>query len=168
MDDPKYALYEHERRFLVRAGDCPELPRRGRLIEDLYLDAGSLRLRMVTDETTGEREFKFCKKYPSADPVSGPIVNIYLTELEHEALARLPGAWLRKRRRRVEGFSVDQFQGPLEGLLLCEAEAASREAVLALAFPAWAREEVTEDPFFTGGNLCRVSAAELRARLAAM
>jgi CYTH domain-containing protein len=166
MADPKYALRENERRFLVSPDDCPPLGPSARLITDLYLDAGRLRLRMVMDEATGEREFKLCKKYPGSDPVSGAIVNIYLTEVEHEALARLPGAWLRKRRHRVDGFVVDRFLGPLEGLILCEAEAESRELVLKIQFPAWAGREVTDDPFFTGGSLSRAAASDLKARLA--
>lgn len=45
--------------------------------------------------------------------------------------------------------------------------AKSREAVLALTFPPWAGRQVTGDPFFTGGNLSTLTAAELAARLEA-
>jgi CYTH domain-containing protein len=168
-DLPKYALLENERRFLVL--QRPDLTgTRARLIEDLYLDAGRLRLRRVT-ESDSATEYKLCKKYGSADPASGPIVNIYLTAEEHAALAVLPGKPLRKRRHTVahggRPFSVDVFEGPLAGLVMCEAEAATPQAVRALAFPPWAGREVTDEPFFSGGHLAALTAEALAARLAA-
>jgi CYTH domain-containing protein len=79
------------------------------------------------------------------------------------------GRTITKRRYRLahggRGFGVDVFEGELAGLVLCEAEADSRAAVMALTFPPWAGREVTDDPFFTGGNLCTLSAADLAARL---
>lgn len=171
---PKYALLENERRFLVR--EPPELAGvRARLIEDLYLDAGRLRLRRVSHFDGSPPEHKLCKKYGSADPASGPIVNIYLTADEHAALAAaLPGRPLRKRRYTVRhadrAFSVDVFEGALAGLVMCEAEAPTPTAIRALGFPPWAAPEVTGDPFFSGGHLCGVTpdalAARLRERLA--
>src|SRR5580693_6584865 len=100
MQTPKYALLENERRFLVTK--VPDLTgAHVRLIEDLYLQGGRLRLRKVTHFDGAANEFKLCKKYGSPDPVSGPIVNIYLTAVEHASLADLPGRPLRKRRHRV-------------------------------------------------------------------
>lgn len=167
MPSPKYALLENERRFL--APNPPDLSAAPvRLIEDRYLE-GRLRLRRITHADGQAPEFKLCKKYGSDDPVSAPIVNIYLTEAEHAALASLPGWPLAKRRYRVvhEGqpFSVDVFEGALAGLVLCEKEAGSAAAIRNVAFPPWATLEVTADTFFTGGNLCRTTAEALRARL---
>jgi CYTH domain-containing protein len=166
---PKYARLENERRFLVpTAPDLAGLP--FRRIEDRYLDGTRMRLRAMTDSATGARELKFCKKYGGEDPVSAPIVNIYLSEAEHALLAALPGRMLTKRRYRLphggREFGLDLFEDELAGLALCEAEADSREAVLALTFPPWAAREVSDDSFFTGGNLCRITAAELATRLA--
>lgn len=167
---PKYARLENERRFLVDPDALPDLAGLAfRRIEDRYVDGTQLRLRAMTDSATGARELKFCKKYGGEDPVSAPIVNIYLSEAEHAALAALPAHPVVKRRYRLmhEGraFGVDVFEGALAGLLLCEAEADSHAAVLAIGFPPWAAREVTEDPFFTGGHLCGITAAELAARL---
>ena len=164
---PKYAKLENERRFLVL--DCPDLSSTAfRVIEDVYLKDSRLRLRAIT-HPDGARDFKLCKKYESADPASGPIVNIYLSATEHAALSALPGQPLRKRRYRVEwgdrAFGIDVFDGALAGLVLCEAEAASPEAIRSLAFPPWASREVTAERFFTGGNLAHVTVAELRMRL---
>lgn len=171
MQLPKYAVLENERRFLVRreAVDALAISRR-RLIEDRYLSGGRMRLRAITDEATGEREFKLCKKYGSADVVSEPIVNIYLSEAEHAAFAILPGADIVKRRCAVEHagrtFSVDLFLGRLDGLAICEAEAATRDDILALAFPPWAAVEITADAFFSGANLATAAPADVRRRTA--
>ena len=172
MTLPKYAKLENERRFLVDAARLPDLAGLPfRRIEDRYVIGTRLRLRSMTDSATGARELKFCKKYPGDDPVSGPITNLYLSEAEHAVLAALPARVISKRRYRLDhdgrGFGVDVFEGELVGLRLCEAEAESREAILALAFPPWAAREVTADPFFTGGNLSTITAAELARRLAA-
>lgn len=172
MDIPKYARLEIERRFLVDRARAPDLrPLPFSLIEDLYIDGGRLRLRTLTDSRTGARTFKLGKKYAGGDPMAAPITNLYLTQAEHATFAGLPGAPLSKVRHRLEHArttfsSVDVFLGELQGLVLCESEAATREAALALKVPPWAAREVTDDPFFTGGNLCRVSAAELKRRLA--
>jgi hypothetical protein len=168
---PKYAILEHERRFLVLdPPDLTDAPRR--LIEDVYLDCGRLRLRRTTHFDGHPPEFKLCKKYGSDDPLSGPITNLYLTSEEHAALGVLPGRPLRKLRHRVswngESYGVDVFDGELRGLVLAEAERASVEAARAVPTPAWAAREVTADPFFAGGHLAGLGADTLAARLAAM
>ena len=48
---------------------------------------------------------------------------------------------------------------------MCEVEADSLEELMAIEPPPYARHEVTADPFFTGGNLCRTSRADLLAKL---
>lgn len=172
MVPPKYALLEHERRALVDPARLPDLSAvAADLIEDLYLDGGRLRLRALT-RPDGARVYKLCKKYPSDDPSGGPIANLYLDEAEYRTLARLPGRPIRKRRHRlpVDGvvFAVDVFEGDLAGLVLCEAEADSAAALAAIVFPDWASPEVTANPGFTGGLLCRETAVTLAARLDAV
>ena len=169
MDLPKYAKLEIERRALVDPDLCPDFAdERFYLIDDLYFDGGRLRLRAMTDSKTAHQTFKLCKKYASNDAISGPIVNIYLDAAEHAAFTRLPSRSIRKRRHRqkVGGvtFAIDFFEGDLEGLILCEAEASTPQAVRAIVFPLWASVEVSDDPFFRGGNLCRVSRKALAAR----
>lgn len=166
MDLPKYAKLEIERRFLVNPARAPNLAGLGfRRIEDRYLDGTRLRLRAIID-AAGVREFKFCKKYEGGDPIAGPIVNMYVTKAEHAALAAIPAATISKRRYRIDGFSLDVFDGALADLMVCEAEFPTIEAAQAAAFPAWTHREVTGELFFTGGALCRVAASKLKARLA--
>jgi CYTH domain-containing protein len=167
---PKYAILENERRFLVRPGVVEALPVAARRrIEDRYLDGARMRLRRIVDEGSGQIEFKLCKKYGSADPISEPIVNIYLTAEEHAAFAILPGVDIAKRRLSIEhagrAFSLDLFEGPLQGLVICEAEAPSRDDVVALQFPPWVGPEVTADAFFSGANLASADPREVRQRV---
>jgi CYTH domain-containing protein len=62
-------------------------------------------------------------------------------------------------------FSIDVFEGELDGLILCETEAEGLEELMAIQPPVYVRHEVTEDPFFAGGNLCRTPRAELLRKL---
>ena len=170
---PKYAEAENERRFLIARGQAPDLKGAAcSLIKDLYVRDTRLRLRSMTDPATGQRVFKLCKKYPTDDPLSGPIVNVYLSSEEFALLSRLPGWFIRKKRHRLEvdgrTFAVDVFQGELSGLVLCEAEDESPEALSGVVPPPWVSAEVTADPFFTGGQLCKATPAELAERLAAV
>jgi len=92
-----------------------------------------------------------------------PVVTVWLSSAEYDALRSLPGRDLSKRRYYDEQndecaglvISIDVFQGELEGLILCETETESLDAWQAAQFPQYARREVTEDRFFTGGSLCR-------------
>lgn len=171
MRIPKYAQLENERRFLIT--ECPDLSKiTFRLIEDLYISESRLRLRSITHADGQQQAFKFCKKYPSDDIGSGAIVNVYLTADEHRTLSQLPGRRIRKRRYSLDfaatTFSLDVFEDQLAGLVLCEVEAASAASLELIVAPTWAQYEVTDDPFFTGGNLVNISASVLRAKLSSM
>ena len=171
MEIPKYAAMEIERRFLV--AHCPNLSgARMRVIEDVYLEGSRMRLRAITHADGRPGEYKLCKKYPSAEALRGPIVNLYLSAQEHALLAALPGAAVRKRRYSMPWadwtFSIDVFEGELSGLTLSEVEADSVEEVARIGLPPWVSQEVTTDPFFTGGALSRTSAEDLRRRLEAL
>lgn len=170
MDIPKYARVEIERRALVDPALCPRLKDEPfDLIEDLYVARTRLRLRKMTDAGAAHATYKFCKKYPTPNSMSGLIVNTYLDAAEYAVLRSLPGHEIRKRRYRIliagVHFGIDVFQGDLDGLILCEFEAPTLEAARAVGFPRWAPVEVTDDPFFTGGNLCRIKPEQLLTRL---
>jgi CYTH domain-containing protein len=168
---PKYARWEHERRFLVRAEHARALPTepRTRLIEDRYLSCGRLRLRTLTDSDSGAVTYKLTKKYLSDSALSQPIVTVLLSRDEHAALRGLSGADLRKRRYYddVGGhiFGVDVFEGPLAGLVLCSVETDTAEELGRVEPPGYTGPEVTEDVFFTGGRLCVASAEDVARAL---
>ena len=62
---------------------------------------------------------------------------------------------------------IDLFSGPLRGLVLAEVERANDNDLLRLTPPSFAIGEVTDDPFFTGGRLVQLSAADFRVWLVA-
>ena len=164
-DLPKYAHWVAERRFLVDGERMPALDDGGaRRMEDLYIDGGRLRLRVIT-YPGGQQEFKLAKKYAADNPLIGPMTNLYLTAEEHAALDGLPGTRLAKRRHRVGAFTVDVFEGDLAGLVLAECEASNRMAAMAVEIPEWCIREVTPEPFFTGWSLSQRSAADLAREL---
>ncbi|HEV3332984.1 MAG TPA: hypothetical protein VG096_18480 [Bryobacteraceae bacterium] len=169
---PKYARLENERRFLVDpdSGWQRNVKPYSKSLQDRYLDGGRLRLRRSQDSDTGRVAFKLTKKYESESSFSQPIVSVQLWLAEYEALASLPGRNLTKTRHydEYEGcvFSIDVFQGGLAGLILCEPEAETPQALQEIRFPPYALWEVTEEAFFTGGSLCRGKRPEVEAAIA--
>jgi CYTH domain-containing protein len=165
---PKYARPEYERRFLV--GDIPDLSGAAfRLIDDLYLNDTRLRLRKIVCDD-GDTQYKLCKKYPDVggDPLA--IVNVYLTSQEYDVFSALAGKGIRKWRYNIasSALCLDVFEDQLTGLVLCEIEAESAASLEAHTLPHWIGRDVSDDPFFTGGNLASIDAAQLSAKLASL
>lgn len=170
-EESKYTRVEYERRFLV----SPRSDWRGavesysKTFEDKYLRHARLRLRILTDSDTGRQIIKLTKKFESASPYFQSISRILLSPREYELLDGLEGDRLKKIRyyHNYDGrvFSIDVFEGELNGLVLCEVEAEGIEELMLAEPPAYAKYEVTEDAFFTGGNLCRTTRAELLRKL---
>ena len=82
--------------------------------------------------------------------------------LQPHELALLKGALvgktLRKRRHRLASsdgvvLAVDEFDGPLTGLMTLEAEFPSVDAMRRFEAPWYAGAEVTENASFCGGRL---------------
>jgi CYTH domain-containing protein len=90
------------------------------------------------------------------------MTNIYLSEAEFQLLGQLDGAVLSKTRwqwsvaKRV--FSVDQFGGALEGIVLAEIEL-PLDAEPA-APPPLMVADVTEDDRFSGSRLAVLTRSE--------
>jgi len=170
-EETKYTRVEYERRFLV----APQADWRSaaesysKTFEDKYLRHARLRLRILTDSDTGRRVIKLTKKFESPSPYFRTISRILLSPGEYDLLDGLEGDRLKKVRHyhnyRDRVFSIDVFEGELDGLVLCEVEADGLEELMAAEPPAYARKEVTEDPFFTGGSLCRTTRADLLRKL---
>jgi CYTH domain-containing protein len=121
---------------------------------------------------TGRRLIKLNKKFDSASPYFRTISRILLSPSEYEIFDGIEGDRLRKTRyyHNYSGrvFSIDVFEGELAGLVLCETEAESLRDLMLAEPPAYAKQEVTEDAFFTGGNLSRTTRTELRRKLSAV
>jgi len=156
---PKYAHWVAERRFLVDPANLPELDASdARVIEDLYIEGGRLRLRRIT-LPNGEQEFKLAKKYAPDNPLIGPMTNLYLDAEEYAVVSGLPGAKVVKRRHKIGAFTVDVFEAPFEGLVTAECEATNRMAAMAFDIPSWCVREVTNDVAYTGWKLAQAQAA---------
>jgi len=172
-EETKYSRIEYERRFLIAPGTEWKsfVESYSKTYEDKYLRGTRLRLRILTDSDTGRRVLKLNKKSESLSPYFRNVNRILLSPDEYEFLDQLEGDRLRKTRYyhnhlgRV--FSIDVFEGELEGLVLCETEAESLDELMSVELPSFVSHEVTEDSFFEGGNLCRTTRAELRRKLSA-
>jgi len=171
LEETKYSRIEYERRFLVSppANWKRDVESYWKTFEDKYLRDTRLRLRVLTDSDTGRRVLKLNKKFDSPSPWFRKVSRILLSPTEYDLLDGLEGDRLRKTRYyhnylgRV--FSIDVFEGELDGLVLCETEADELEELMSAEPPVYAKREVTDDPFFDGGNLCRTTRADLMRRL---
>jgi CYTH domain-containing protein len=171
VEELRYTRVEYERRFLV----SPHADWRGAIesysktFEDKYLRDTRLRLRILTDSDTGRRVIKLNKKFESPSPYFRTVSRILLSQSEYELLDGLEGDQLKKIRYyqnyRGRVFSIDVFQGELDGLVLCETEADGLEDLMSAEPPPYAKHEVTQDRFFEGGNLCRTVGTDLVRKL---
>lgn len=175
----KYAQIERERRFLLQ-GVPDGLPVDSPFIHiaDYYLPHTRLRLRQVTDEEGAVIALKLTQKFLNSgfdklsqrEGVQTIITNFYLNETEYNTLAQLGGNILTKRRYRLPSggrtFSIDVFENSLTGLVLAEIEALTDEELANIPLPNWATAEVTNEIFFTGGNLVKITPDQLQAELA--
>ncbi|MGY4642767.1 hypothetical protein [Cellulomonas sp. URHB0016] len=151
----KYARTERERRFVCAAPPPPDAVVRRRRIEDRYIDGTRLRLRRVEEvDGAGPAVHKLTQKLPG-DPW-GELTTMYVSEQEYTLLCALPAALLMKERWSAPALGYDMFRGPLEGLVLAEAE--FEDDVTAASFvPPTGLWEVTGDVRFTGGALVRTA-----------
>ncbi|WP_372786650.1 hypothetical protein [Phenylobacterium sp.] len=152
----KYAWVERERRWL-----CREIPtdriRETVTITDLYVTGSRLRLREAISLDGGPPMRRLTRK-ADVDAATRLLTSIYLPDAEFALLSGLPGRVLKKTRHRLEApagvtMSIDRFEGPLQGLILAEAEFETAEALAAFPMPAFAVREVTDDPRYRGGTL---------------
>ena len=158
---PKYSRIEYERKWLVRPGPVELVNPRpfSRRFVDRYLDCGRLRLRAMQESDGLPTRYKLTKKYASDLLHAQPVVSIFLSFEEYQALRTLPGCDLVKSRRydQIGGrlFCVDVFEGAHAGLILCESEADSTGALARIESPSYALLEVTGETAYTGGALAR-------------
>jgi len=170
-DESKYTRVEYERRFLV-APDCgweKSVKSYSKLFEDIYLSNTRMRLRVLTDSDSDRRIVKLTKKSESNSPYFRTISRILLSQNEYDVLSQLDGNRISKVRHYCDHqgriMSIDVFQGELDGLILSEVESGGLADLMSIEPPVIAAVEVTEDPFFDGGNLSTVSQRELRVKL---
>ena len=154
----KYAWVERERRWL-----CSHVPEdlvlRAEEITDLYVEATRLRLREAIPQDGGPAMRRLARK-ADVDATTRLITSLYLQPEEFDLFKGLPGLRLTKTRHHLTSppgvlMSIDRFHGPLEGLLLAEAEFEDAEILEAFPTPPFALEEVTDDIRYGGAHLAR-------------
>jgi CYTH domain-containing protein len=160
---PKYAHLEIERRWLVESASVEGLVLQDPIeISDRYIIGTRTRLR--TMRRGEDVVYKLTRKYACEDPISRPIVTAYLDPAEHEVFTSLPALTLSKTRFKVahqgHDFSLDRFEGPLQGLWLSEIELADPTDLRALGDPPWALRDVTHEPAYQGASLARLGFPE--------
>ena len=164
----KYAHPEVERKFLLAA--IPPGSIFSADITDHYIPHTTLRLRKMQAEH--EVTFKLGQKI-RVDPHGTRVIlhtSLYLSETEYTLLASaLPAQRLGKRRFKFHWITlpmaIDQFQGPLEGLILAEVDFGPHGDPSALSVLPFALAEVTDDERFTGGRLAVTTRPQVEALL---
>jgi CYTH domain-containing protein len=164
----KYAHPEVERKFLLAT--IPPGSTFQADILDHYIPKTTLRLRRM--QTEHDVTFKFAQKL-RVHPHETRVIfhtNMYLSEAEYVFLvSTLPAHPLEKRRFRFHGaaipIAIDQFQGPLEGLVIAEVDFGPNGDPSSLTMPSFALAEVTDDERFTGARLALTTHSQVKALL---
>ena len=168
----KYACLETERRYLVK-----EVPdgllemTKGWMIVDCYFPNTRLRLRHMRSISGNENIYKLTQKYRSEtqNALETTITNLYLTEEEYNLLEPLEAKIIQKQRYpyhvQNQHFSIDIFAGRHQGLILAEMEFENESEWSEIVIPLFALKDVTDDLFFTGGNLALMTDEEFRQGL---
>lgn len=161
---------EFRRTFLLQ--NLPETVERSSShlqIFDNYIENTRLRIRSVRSPETKEWTFILQQRFPVNEQLSHwKIAEIYLNENEHTIFEPFENREI-KKNERVESneirknryfldldgkqISIDLFLGDLWGLILAKAEFETEKELLDFETPKFSILEVTDDPFFIGGNL---------------
>ena len=168
----KYACLETERRYLLKAfpDDLLETTK-GWLITDRYFPNTRLRLRHMQSLAGDEHIYKLTQKYRSEtqNAYEATITNMYLTAAEYNHFEALETKILKKKRYPYAlsnfSLSIDVFEDRHQGLILAEMEVEKKADTDELVLPSFVHQDVTEDPFFTGGHLITVTDEEFRQGL---
>jgi len=160
----KYACLEVECRYwLSKVPDGLLDHPKGWRITDRYIPNTRLRLRHMQSLTGDEEIYKLTQKYRSEaqSAYETTITNLYLTQAEYQLLAALDAKILKKTRYPYSlpdhTLSIDVFEGRHQGLILAEMEMENPAQSGALDLLPFALRDVTDDPFFTGGNLAMMT-----------
>jgi CYTH domain-containing protein len=163
----RYARLEREQRWVLRERPADVLGPPVSIV-DLYLAGTTLRLRRMESETTVVCKLGQKVRADPSSPARAMVTNLYLTEPEFATFLVLGGDQIAKVRWRwPEGgrsLVVDQFEGPLDGLLLAEVELDA--GATWQHDPPLAVADVTDDDRFSGGRLSRTTSEQLQLLLA--
>ncbi len=157
-----FARYEIEKKFLLN--ELPNnLPKEFIDIHDTYLPESSLRLRIERSPEGNIIARKLTKKDKALDQgkYTNLMTSLYLSEKDLQALGKIEGSQLSKRRyidqREDHRIVFDIFEGSLRGLILAEVEFTTHEGLNTFVSPDSSWKEVTEESKYSGGNLASKS-----------
>jgi CYTH domain-containing protein len=168
----KYARVERERRYLLE--DLPEGLTRVDShfqITDNYITGTRLRIRKAREPRTNKWTVKFTQKIaPNPADLSRTIItNTYLNALEADVMSVFHSNEIRKNRYPFEfagrKFAIDMFLGDLFGLVLAEVSFETDEELDSFPKPPFAIADVTNNELFSGGKLCEMTFAAVRAEI---
>jgi adenylate cyclase len=168
----KYACLEVECRYLLSkiSDDLLDSPK-GWRITDRYFPNTRLRLRHMKSLSGEEHIYKLTQKYRSEtqNAYETTITNVYLTEAEYNHFEALEAKILKKKRYpytlQSYSLSIDVFEGRHQGLILAEMELENKAEADELDLISFVLQDVTDDPFFTGGNLVMMTDEEFKQGL---
>jgi CYTH domain-containing protein len=168
----KYACLEFEYRYWLNKipeGLLDNL--KGWKITDRYFPHTRLRLRHMKSVSGNKHIYKLTQKYRSdtQNAYETTITNIYLTRAEFKHFETLEATILKKTRYPYKvqscSLSIDVFEGRHQGLILAEMETEKKSEANEFILPSFVGKDVTDDSFFTGGNLVRMTDEEYRQGL---
>ena len=145
---------EIERRFLVRSLDQGLLPAPERVIqiEQGYLELRDMNRTLRVRICDGREAYLAMKlgKGIERDEIPSPL-GLELARL----LMSLCKYKLKKERRVIQGWEIDTFKPPLEGIIIAERELASRDEKLVL--PPWFKDAIEVTDTLTNRQLARLA-----------
>lgn len=168
----KYACLEIEFKYWLNKvpDDLPD-DSNSWLITDHYFPHTRLRLRHMRSTSKGEDIYKLTQKYrtEAQNAYEATITNIYLTEAEYNLLKSSEARIIQKKRHpykiQSHSLSIDVFEGHHRGLILAEMELENKADAAAFVLPSFVLKDVTDDPFFSGGNLAAMADEEFSREL---
>lgn len=138
-------------------------------IFDNYIENTRLRIRSVRSPETKEWTFILQQRFAVNEQLSHwKIAEIYLNESEHSIFEPFENREIKKNERvesneirknryflELDGkqIAVDLFLGDLWGLVLAKVDFETEKDLLEFEIPKFSVLEVTNDEFFSGGNL---------------
>jgi CYTH domain-containing protein len=139
---------------LPQVGSLAALARRE--IEDLYIAGTHMRLRKISDEHEAVI-FKLGKKYGKGNGFSEQVVSVYLTEVEFNVMAAMPGTVAKKSRYAICGGALDVYQNLNSGFAVFEVEFQSESDAINYMPPGSTSQEITHDATYNGFALSQVA-----------
>jgi CYTH domain-containing protein len=159
----KYSIPEIERRWLVDAGQLPDLSTLKRVsIVDRYIRGTRLRLRML--ESAEGTKYKLCKKYGKESQFTENITNIYLSLVEFSLLVTLPAKVVNRERYYLQLEDVVMSINLPDGNhpIIAECEFGSLEKARAFVPPEFCTEEVSDREEYQACNFSNCDEPDAR------